>query len=185
MINLIIIILLLFGFLIGLRRGFILQLFHLLGFIVAFIVSTMYYDKISPYLELWIPYPELSGDGSWAIFFESLPLKSGFYNAISFAVIFFLTKIILQIIANMLDFVSNIPVVGFVNRILGSILGFLENYLILFILLYILALTPISSIQTRINDSSVAMFMIEKTPVLSEQIKTLWFTYIEAFMSIL
>lgn len=179
MFDFIIILLLIFGFLIGLKRGFILQLFHLLGFIIAFIVAVKYYDVLGEKLVFWIPYPELSNDSAWADFLQALPLENGFYNAIAFAIIFFAVKIILQIIASMLDFVAQLPVLHSMNKLLGSILGFLEIYLILFIVLYILALTPVGGIQTWINNSSIALFMIEHTPYLSEKVKDLWFTSME------
>src|SRR6478609_10333569 len=121
MFDLIIIVLLLFGFLIGLKRGFILQLFHLVGFIIAFILAAKYYDVLAERLALWIPYPELSSDSSWADFLQALPLENGFYNAISFAIIFFAVKILLQIIASMLDFVASLPILNSVNKLLGSI----------------------------------------------------------------
>lgn len=135
-----------------------------------------YFRPLAEKLALWIPYPELSSDGMWAVFLQSLPLETAFYNAVSFALIFFSVKIILQIVASMLDFVAELPLISIVNRLLGSILGFLEVYLILFIILFILALTPLSTIQLWINDSSVAIFMIEKTPILSKLINELWFT---------
>jgi len=175
MLNLILIFLLLFGLIIGLKRGFILQFFHLIGFAAAFIMATLYYNKLTPHLVLWIPYPELSGDNVWAQFLQALPLEKGFYNAISFAIIFFAVKIALQIIASMLDFVAALPILNWMNRILGAVFGFLEIYLIIFILLFILALTPLSIVQSVINDSSIALFMIEKTPILSDKIKSLWF----------
>lgn len=182
MINLILIGLLVFGFLIGLKRGFILQSFHLIGFFVSFIVAAMYYDHLAPHVDLWIPYPELSDESSWAIFLQALPLESGFYNAISFAAIFFVTKIVLQIIASMLDFVADLPILHSVNKISGAVLGFLEIYFILFIVLFILALTPLESVQSWINDSSVAIFIIEQTPYFSDRIHDLWFTYVESLM---
>lgn len=173
MFNIIIIVLLLFGFLMGLRRGFILQLLHLLGFVAAFVVAVLYYNKLAPHLVLWIPYPELSSDGLWATFVQNLPLKAGFYNIIAFAIIFFATKILLQIIATMLDFVSDLPILNSVNKLLGSVLGFIEVYLIIFVILYVLTLAPVDFIQIRINDSSIALFIIEKTPLLSEKIQEL------------
>ncbi|PAV30436.1 hypothetical protein CIL05_08160 [Virgibacillus profundi] len=178
MVDFILILILVFGFLVGLKRGFILQLFHLAGFIIAFIVAAVYYDDLGPRLSLWIPYPEISDESAWADFLEALPLENGFYNAIAFAVIFFAVKIILQIIASMLDFVASLPLLKSVNKILGAILGFVEVYLLTFIILYILALTPITGIQAWINDSSIALFMIEDTPYLSEKIKELWFTHV-------
>ncbi|MFA1820623.1 CvpA family protein [Virgibacillus oceani] len=179
MFNFILILLLLFGLLMGLKRGFILQLFHLIGFIAAFIVAVLYYDDLGSSISLWIPYPDMSSDdGIWADFLQALPLEAAFYNAIAFAIIFFAVKIILQIIASMLDFVASLPLINSVNKILGSVLGFVEVYLILFIILYILALTPLEMIQTWINNSGVALFMLENTPYFSEKIQALWFTHI-------
>src|SRR5699024_5279084 len=141
MFSLIIYVLLIIGFLMGIKRGFILQVFHLIGFIVAFIVATMYYDRLSPYFTLWILYPDIiKSTGSLAEFFQKLPLEDGFYNGIAFVVIFFAAKIILQIIATMLDFVANLPVIGLLNKIGGAILGFIEVYAIVFFILFILAL---------------------------------------------
>ncbi|SHN06667.1 CvpA family protein [Gracilibacillus kekensis] len=175
MVNIILIFLLIIGIFVGLRRGFILQVLHLTGFIIAFIVAALYYDDIASRLELWIPYPELMSDASWAVFLESLPLEAAYYNAIAFGALFFVTKIVLQIIATMLDFVADLPFLRFVNSWLGSILGFVEVYLLLFVALYILALAPVSYVQDLINDSSIATYIIEETPVLSDKLSTYWF----------
>lgn len=180
MLNFILLIILAFGFLMGLKRGFILQLLHLLGFIIAFIVAVVYYKPLAEKVSLFIPYPDLKGDSSWISFLDALPLEQGFYNAIAFAIIFFGVKIILQIIATMLDFVAALPILSTINRLLGAILGFVEVYLIVFILLFIIALTPLDFAQDWMNDSSIAQFMIEKTPILSKKIVDLWFLTIGA-----
>ncbi|MFC3040061.1 CvpA family protein [Virgibacillus xinjiangensis] len=178
MVDFILILLLIFGFLMGMKRGFILQLFHLTGFIIAFIVAVMYYDVLGDRLALWVPYPDLGEDHAWAEFLQGLPLEVGFYNAVSFAVIFFAVKMILQIIASMLDFVASIPLLRSVNKILGSLLGFVEVYLLLFIILYILALTPLAGIQSWVNGSSVALFILEHTPYFSGKITELWLAHV-------
>lgn len=170
MLNLILIILLLFGIFIGLNRGFILQIFHLIGFIVSFAVATLYYDKLAEELKLWVPYQELSDHALWPEFLQVLPVENAFYNIVSFALIFFVAKVILQIIATMLDVVASIPLLKAVNKSLGAVLGFIEVYLIAFVVLYVLALTPLESIQGMINDSSIALYMLEKTPYFSEKL---------------
>ncbi len=178
MVNFIILLILAFGFFMGMKRGFILQLLHLLGFLIAFIVAVVYYKPLAEKVSLFIPYPDLQGDSGWISFLDALPLEQGFYNAIAFAIIFFGVKIILQIVATMLDFVAALPILSMVNRILGAILGFVEVYLIVFVLLFILALTPLGFAQNWINESSVAQFIIEHTPMLSKKIVDLWFSTI-------
>ncbi|MBP3039741.1 CvpA family protein [Bacillaceae bacterium Marseille-Q3522] len=170
-------ILLIFGFLVGLKRGMILQIIHLTGFIIAFIVAKVYYAELASKLTLWIPYPNI-GDETVKTFFQNGNLEDAYYRAIAFVIIFVAVKIVLHIIGSMLDFVANLPILKQLNVWAGGILGFLEIYLLLFIVLYIAALIPLEAIQNGINNSGMAKMMIEHTPVLSEQIKNLWLEYV-------
>ena len=104
MLDLIILIILGFGFLIGLKRGFILQIIHLTGFIIAFIIAYLYYDQLAPKLTLWVPFPNFSSDSALSLVMENVNLEDAYYRAIAFVVIFFAVKIILQIIGSMLGF---------------------------------------------------------------------------------
>lgn len=176
MVTLLILLGLIFGLLMGIRRGFILQVVHLTGFIISLIVATIYYKKLAEHLALWIPYPDIGNDSLWAVFLNTMPLETAFYNAIAFAIIFFAAKIILQVIATMLDFVANFPVLRKINKWLGALLGFIEMYVLIFIILFILALAPIESIQLKIEQSFLAKLIIEHTPILSSAVKSLWFT---------
>ncbi|WP_442595358.1 CvpA family protein [Neobacillus sp. D3-1R] len=179
MLDLAILFIFLIGFLVGLKRGFILQLVHLTGFIVAFIVATMYYDDLAPKLTLWVPYPHLGGTNSPLQFiFDGANMEEAYYRAIAFAVIFFAVKIVLQIIGAMLDFISHIPILKQLNILGGGFLGLVEVYLLILIVLYIAALLPMDFIQNPIKDSSVAKSIINHTPVFSKQIKEMWFDYI-------
>jgi len=178
MLDLIVIILLVFGLLRGLKRGFILQIIHLTGFIVAFIVANKYYIALSTKLNLWIPYTNTSENSFVQGLFGSTNLEEVFYRAVAFAVIFFAVKIIWQIIGSMVDFVASLPVLKQLNTWAGAILGFVETYLVLFILLYIAALLPAEFIQTHLNNSVVAAGIIENTPYFSEKIKEIWFEYV-------
>ncbi|PLT30224.1 CvpA family protein [Peribacillus deserti] len=178
MLDLIIIAVLILGLLIGLRRGFILQLVHLTGFIVSFISAYIYYDDLAPKIKLWIPFPTLGNTDSMKMILGASGIDEAYYNAIAFAIIFFSVKIVWQLIGAMLDFIAHIPILKQLNRLGGAILGFVEVYLILFILLYIAALLPIQAVQGPLNDSFIANAMVKNTPVLSATIKDLWFKYI-------
>jgi uncharacterized membrane protein required for colicin V production len=177
MLDLAILAILLIGFLIGLRRGFILQLIHLTGFVVAFIAAYVYYDELAPKLKLWIPYPSLEDSSAMKFFFEESGLDMAYYNAIAFAILFFAAKFTWQMIGSMLDFIAHLPILKQLNRWGGGILGFLEVYLIMFIVLYIAALLPVESIQGPMNRSFLAEGIVKNTPFLSEKVKELWFQY--------
>ncbi|WP_071460324.1 CvpA family protein [Bacillus massilinigeriensis] len=177
MLDIILLILLLAGFLIGLKRGFVLQSIHMTGFILAFIVATLYCVKLGEKLTLWIPYPNADSYPAAGLVLGSEAVEQGFYRAIAFAIIFFGIKIVLQIIGSMLDFVAHLPVVKTVNIWAGGILGFAEVYVIAFILLYISALLPLEAIQVPLQDSFLAEGMVKHTPLLSSQLKELWLEY--------
>ena len=174
MLDLILLIILIFGFLIGLKRGFILQTIHLTGFIIAFIVAYLYYDKLAPKLTLWIPYPNFSPDSALSLVFDSVNLEDAYYRAIAFVVIFFAVKIVLHMIGSMLDFIAQIPVLKQLNIWAGGILGFVEVYLIMFIVLFIGALLPIEGIQSALTDSILSDLIIYHTPVFSDLIQNWW-----------
>ncbi|QED48857.1 CvpA family protein [Cytobacillus dafuensis] len=177
MLDLAIVIILIIGFIVGLKRGFILQLIHLTGFIIAFIVANMYYEKLAPKLTLWVPYPSFGDDSTIQMFFDHANLEDAYYRAIAFVVIFFAVKIVLHLIGSMLDFVSSLPILRTLNIWAGGILGFVEIYLIMFILLYIAALVPVDSIQNALNDSFMAKGIVKNTPIFSQQIKEMWIEY--------
>jgi uncharacterized membrane protein required for colicin V production len=180
MLGLAIIIFLIIGFFVGLKRGFILQIFHLLGFIIAYVAATSYYEELSTKLILWIPYPDFGNSSSLKVLTGSTDMESAFYRAIAFVIIFLAVKILFQIIGSMLDFIAHLPVLKQLNLLAGGVLGFCEVYLVIFILLYIGALVPIGFIQDAMDQSTLAKAIVNHTPILSQQIKSMWIEYTNA-----
>ncbi|MBA2873741.1 CvpA family protein [Thermaerobacillus caldiproteolyticus] len=177
MVDLVLLFILLMGFMIGLKRGFILQFIHMTGFIIAFVVAYMNYEKFAPTLRLWIPYPSFGDPETVKMLFESAHLDEAYYRAMAFAILFFATKIIMQIIGSMLDFVAQLPLLRSVNRWAGGALGFVEVYLIVFLFLYVGALIPIQSLQAQIQHSFMATVIVKHTPFLSDMLKQMWIHY--------
>jgi len=178
MLSIFLLIVLIIGFLIGLKRGFIMQLVNLVGFFIAFITAMIYYDELAPKLTLWIPYPTFGDTSNMELIFDVINLEAGYYRAIAFVIIFFAVKIIVSIIGSMLDFLASIPVIKQLNVWAGGILGFIEVYLITFLILYILGTLQISFVQESLNNSAVAKFIIENTPIFSNQLKEMWLLYV-------
>lgn len=178
MLDIAILIIFIIGFLVGLKRGFILQFIYLTGFIIAFVAAYLYYDELAPKLRLWIPYPAMDQNSTFSMIINGANLDEAFYRAIAFAIIFFAVKIILHLIGSMLDFVAHIPVLKQVNGLMGGILAFLEIYILLFIVLYIAALLPVESIQAALDKSFVAEGIIKHTPIISDKVKDWWIDYV-------
>src|SRR5699024_8212738 len=110
------------------------------------------------------------------IFLHTMTMVVVLYNAVSFSILFFGVKFLLQIVAYMLDFLASLPVLRSINKLLGAALGFIEMYVITFVILFILALVPIAQIQDRIANSFLAKLMIKYTPILSSLTESLLFT---------
>ncbi|PJW15850.1 MULTISPECIES: CvpA family protein [unclassified Geobacillus] len=174
MIDVVLLFVLLMGAMIGLKRGFILQFIHMAGFLIAFFVAYRYYERFVPTLRLWIPYPTFGDPETMKLLFQSTHLDDAYYRAISFALLFFAVKIVLQIIGSMLDFVAQLPLLRSVNRLAGAALGFAEVYLLVFLLLYIGALVPIDSVQEQLQHSLMATVIVKHTPVLSDMLNHWW-----------
>ncbi|GLF90065.1 putative transmembrane protein YshB [Bacillus safensis] len=175
MIDIIILFLLLMGTLVGLKRGFILQFIKLISFVVSILVASMFYQSLAPQLT-WIPAPNFSGGQAQLAFFSG-NLETAYYNTIAFIILFILTKILLAIIGGLLTTIASIPVIKQVNKLLGGVLGFIETYLFVFILLFVAALLPVDALQSMMSKSMLADVIVGNTPYLSSLVKDLWSTY--------
>lgn len=178
MLDLIILIVLAAGLVIGLKRGFIVQVLHLTSFIIALIVAYIYYKPLAQKFVLWVPYPGVTDAGSLSIVIDSLDLDRTFYRVLAFAIIFFVVKFTLQIVTSIFDFLAYLPVLKSVNKLLGAVLGFVEHYLLLFIALYVLVLLPIETIQNLMSKSLLAKLILEHTPIITSMFQNWWYIYV-------
>jgi uncharacterized membrane protein required for colicin V production len=172
--DLIILILFAAGSLMGFRRGFILQAVHLLGFFIAYLVAHRYFDQFSPFLQSWIPYPFEDHQVNQPFIKRLIDTEKMFYSALSFALLFFGTKFGLQIIGNLLHMIALLPGLNLANRTLGGLLGFIEVFIIVFIIVHVLGFLPWETGQDWLNHSTVAMWITESTPSITNHIQELW-----------
>ncbi len=165
--------------LIGMKRGFIMQAINLVGFLVALIVAYIYYKPLAEKFVLWIPYPSVDENTTLKFAVEQLDLSQTFYQLLAFALIFFVVKFAIQIFASLFDFLRHIPILGGLNRILGGLFGVIEAYLLIFIVLYVLALLPLASIQKYVDSSFLTTLILDYTPIISKTFQNLWFVYMK------
>lgn len=177
MLDILLLIIFVASILVGIKRGFIVQIIHLSSFFIALLVAYIYYKPLAEKFVLWIPYPGITQDASLTLIIDKLDVSQTFYRIIAFATIFFLVKLVLQIVASIFDFLTYLPVLKSVNRVLGALLCFIEFYFIIFILLYVFALLPVDFFQSLIGKSLIANLMLEHTPIVTELFQKIWYIY--------
>lgn len=168
MIDIILLILLLSGIFIGLKRGFILQFFHIAGSIAAVIAALLLRERVAPLLKRWIPMPPVDEHSSFG--FAAAGFESFYYGAIAFVLIFILVKVALSILGSFMNAIAQVPIVREANKVGGGVLGFVEVYLVLFVLVYLGMLLP-AGFSSLVAGSAIADYMIHHTPYLSDALK--------------
>lgn len=166
-IDVLIIVFLLFGGYIGFKRGFTKQLLSSLGLILVVILSFIFKNPVSTYMYENLPFFKFGG-----IFKGVTVLNILVYEVIAF----FLVLAVLLIILRILIFISGIfetflkmtIILGIPSKILGAILGIVENLIIVFLLLYVFTL-PIFGLE-GVNESRLGQTILKNTPYFSKQI---------------
>lgn len=177
MLDILILFLLVGGLITGFRRGLLVQVLHMTGFIVSFIVAYAYYKQLADKFVLWIPYPGVTAESKLSWSFGQLDLDETFYRLLAFILIFFVVKFLLQLFVSMFDFLKHLPVLGFISRFFGAALGFVEFYIIILLLISFLALLPVDLVQKLLDSSLLSKTMFEHTPVISDKVKEWWYVY--------
>ena len=164
LVDLIIIIFIALGGIVGFKNGAIKEATKFLGLFVIMIVAFILKDKLM------------------VLFYENLPFFNFFgiirgldainillYQLISFLIIFiglmFILKV-LVVITGLVEVLVKLTVfLSLPSKIIGAIVGVIEFYVYAFIILYVLTI-PILNL-TYISDSMIGNKILENTPIVS------------------
>ena len=135
----IIVLLIFIGYFLGKKRGFLPQLVSLIGFFLIVIGSFILKNPVSQFLYEKLPFVNFMG-----VFKGVTILNIILYEVMAFsfvmALLYLIFKIILGISKLFNKMLEAVPIVEILNKIVGGLLGIVENYLVVFIVLYILTL---------------------------------------------
>lgn len=155
---------LLFGMLIGWKHGFVRQIVSLVGLILVVILAFLLKNPISTVLYNYLPFFKYGG-----VFKEVSSINIVIYEFVAFAITFTILYILFKLIVSTTTIIDKIlkvsKVLGTHSNILGALFGIIESYLIIFIVLYLFSL-PIFNFKS-LNESSLANTVLDNTPVLS------------------
>ena len=172
LVDIIIVILLISGFITGYKKGFIKQAVSTAGLIISVILAFLFKNNLSIILYEKCPFFTVGLLKNYS------SLNILFYELISFFIIFTILSILLKIIINLSGKVEDVfeesELFRIPLKILGGILGGLESYVSIFIILLVLSL-PIFSIKfnTYIHSSKLSRFVLNNTVLISKVAKPL------------
>lgn len=176
MLTLIILVVLLIGVYAGARRGLVLQVVYTIGYILSFFVAKAYYLNLSEKLEMLVPYSQPGIDDNMIYYntAEKLNLDYAFYNALAFLLIIAIGWLITRTIGYMLNSLTFLPLLREVNYLGGGLLGFIMQYLAIFLFLKFLTFIPFEFVQDQFTNSGLANWIVQNTPYLSTAVYDWW-----------
>lgn len=167
-VDLIIIILILFGAVIGFKRGFTKSLVSAVGLTAIVIIAFLLKNPVSTVLYEHLPFFQFGG-----VIKGVTVLNIALYELLAFIIVLAILGIVLKILmiaTSIFERILTLTIIlGIPSKILGAIIGALEWFILVFIGLYILNM-PVVNVK-EIDNSTLAPKILNNTPILSGVIK--------------
>ena len=164
-VDIIIIVSIVLGVLIGFVRGFFKETVIFIGTILVVVLAFVLKNPLSLILYKNLPFFKFKG-----IFEGISTLNILMYEILAFIIALAMLSIALTIIIKISGIIEKILkltiVLALPSKLLGAIVGFIQSIVVLYVFLFLLSL-PILRVP-YIKDSKYAQMILEKTPVISK-----------------
>ena len=163
--SVVIVLLILLCGVLGSKRGILKELVIIVGTIVVFVLAFFLKDFIAGFFCTYLPF------FNFRIPLGNLvSLNIIFYQLVAFLLIVIVLRLILQILIDVTGIFSKIInatiILALPNKLLGFVVGLLEGYILMFIILNVIAI-PMSGSELFMS-SDVRRFIVNDTPVLKD-----------------
>lgn len=159
-----IIIFILFGGFLGLKRGFTKELVEAIGFIVVIVLAYFLKNPLSVLMYEYLPFFNFGLLKNIEIFNILI------YEAIAFIICVILLAVVLRVIllaTSIFEKILNTTIIlGIPSKIAGSIVGLIHHFILSFVILYILAIFCFD--VDFVNESTLKEKILNNTPLLSD-----------------
>lgn len=180
MIGILLLIIFLLAFYNGARRGTALQGIHLIGFIVTLLFAKNMYSEIGKKIELYVPYMSVTENTKMAFFTQqqSFDLDHSFYAAFAYISIVIVGWLLVKFIAIFFTGLRYMKAFGKYDWLVSGLINVMMIYLLVFFVLFLLALVPIDAIQNFFSPGTLGYHIFKNSPILSNYYYQLWITNI-------
>ena len=172
----IVILFLLLGAVLGFKKGAIRSLVGLVGTIAVVVIAYYLKNPVAELLYNYVPFFDFSGDWQGLITLNILLYESIAY-IIVFVILYAILSIILKLTGIIEKFLTITIILGIPSKIIGAVLGFLEAVVFSFIILFVLL--QFNATHTWIKESTVAMSILDKTPVIGAMVNETYEAIVE------
>lgn len=179
-IDIIIVVVLILGIYMGYNKGFVNQLFSIVSLVFGYFISLILSSRLAILLAQFIPFSNNSvvGELNSKISTLDLNIPTGYYKIISFFIIFFSIRLLFRFVGNILGVIRKIPVIKTFNSMLGAIIGLVEAYVIIFVIVYLLYVLPLGvELSRSLLEAKLPRIIFEQTPLLSDYLLERFFNY--------
>lgn len=177
-IDIILILVLVMGAIVGFKRGVIKSATMFIGAIIVIVLAYSLKNPVSKILYSFLPFFNFAGD-----FAGLTTLNIIIYEAIAFVSVYVLLMAILQIIikiTGVFETILNFTIIlGIPSKLLGAVFGFFEAYLFLFVAIFLLNQIPATN--EIVTESTFASKIASSSPILSD----ITSSYYDAFEEII
>lgn len=170
LVSLIILLLLVLGFRYGLKRGLAQTLVSLIGYVLVLLVALYFSSPLGDFLAKYMPSLEQS-QGQQA---AGGGITGIFYKILAFWIVALLAGIALRILNRSVLSITKLPVISQFNALAGGLIWLLATYVIIFFGLLLLASSELDQIKLSLENSQVAEFILQETPLFSSQLVQYW-----------
>jgi len=153
------------GMMLGYSRGFINQLISIAGLLIAYLVAVTFYDDIAPALRAMLPFSTNETYRQYDAIVQGLQLDKYIYNALAFALLFFIVKFGLTIVGYVLNFIAKAPGLNMLNKWCGALLALAEVTILIIIAVHVLNAWPSANVQGWVKNSRIAPYVLEQAPL--------------------
>ncbi len=177
-IDIILILVLVMGAIIGFKRGVIKSATMFIGAIIVIVLAYSLKNPVSKILYSFLPFFNFAGD-----FAGLTTLNIIIYEAIAFVLVYVLLMAVLQIIikiTGVFETILNFTIIlGIPSKLLGAVFGFFEAYLFIFVAIFLLNQIPATN--EIVTESTFASKIASSSPILSD----ITSSYYDAFEEII
>jgi membrane protein required for colicin V production len=131
---------------VGVKRGFIGEIFRLLAMVVGFVVAALFYRQVSTQLPFSI----------------SVNMKI----ALAFARLYIVTALVLLVVGWFVRKVVHLTMLGWVDRLCGGGIGFLKALLLAWLVALIVSVLPFERLRTSVESALVYRVFAKLPPKL-------------------